>query len=172
MNAESEVWVGIYDLPKYMISSHGNVRHVSRPGLLQAHVNHRGFLTVVLYRDTEVGPVRTTKQVNRLVADVFLAPPKHRDQTAVWHIDGDLTNCHKDNLRWERRDRVLAWNDMHRTGVPKYKTPKVYDRVTGMTYKNAYDCGMATGELEASVIKKVESFMGPYEEKGRYSYVD
>jgi len=73
---------------------------------------------------------------------------------------------------WERRDRVLEWNEMHRTGRPKYETPHVKNNRTGEIYRDAYDCAMQEGELESVIMKKIElNPNGIYDETARYRYV-
>jgi hypothetical protein len=165
-----EVWVEIEGFPEYIISNLGHIRHKDRQNTnRKAYPNHQGFLTIVLFKPPSKS--RYVRHVNKLVASAFLEPPAHHDMTSVWHLDGDLLNCQADNLKWDRRDRVLEWNDMHRTTVPRYRTPNVMDNSTGRIYSSAFECGMATGEIESSVIAHVERY-GDYADRGKYRYVD
>jgi hypothetical protein len=125
-------------------------------------INDRGFPVVVLY-----GPdskTRYLRQLNNLVADAFL-PPKpvfedrgFQETAAVWHIDGDLTNCRADNLRWEPRSRVLEWNDMHRYGESRFVpvNARVKNNRTGAIYENTYECAIAEGVPESDIIWAIE----------------
>lgn len=98
--------------------------------------------------------------------------PVWDDATAIWHKDGDLSNCHYSNLMWERRDRVLEWNEMHRRGGPQYDTPPVRNNRTGEIYKDAYDCAIQEGVLESSIVWRIEKQSNSmYDESSRYRYV-
>lgn len=165
---DNEVWVVIEEFPSYMVSSHGNVRHVSHHEPRKLYSNHQGFPTLVLWKDNSAS--RYSRQVNMLVAKAFCTP-EHHTHTAVWHIDGNFENCRADNLLWDRRDRVLEWNDMQRRQAPKYKTPKVQVNATGDIYENAYWAGMATGEIETAVISHIERYPEEYIDRARYRYV-
>ena len=164
-----EEWRVIEEFPKYGVSSLGNIRNEQTGRLRSIHVNHQGFPNLVLYDSPD--PTRYIRQVNRLVAEAFLPLPEHRTLNAIWHIDGDLLNCRADNLRWDRRDRVLEWNEMQRTGTPKYRTQRVQYNRTGDIFENAYEAGMATGEIESSIIGHIEKYPEQYADRARYRYV-
>jgi hypothetical protein len=133
-------------------------------------INERGFPVVLL--SSRTSPTRYLRQINVLVAEAYLPPPLWEDCTSVWHKDGDLANCRADNLRWERRDRVLEWNDMHRRGEPQYTTPPVKNNRTGEIYKDAYDCAMQEGVLESHIVWRIEKQSGSlFDESARYRYV-
>ncbi len=164
----NEEWRPIDDFP-YLVSNFGNVVHESRPSTIRKlGLNHQGFPTLTLFHTNN--PSRYVRQVNKLVANAFLTPPEDLLETAIWHFDGDLTNCRVDNLKWERRDRVLDWNEAHRRGTPKYRTPRVMNTHTGEEYENAYECAMAEGVLEGSVIHHIETRQS-YPERGDWRYV-
>lgn len=167
---ENEEWRTIKEFPHYEISSYGRVRFKGRTNARKITINERGFPVILLSSATS--PTRYLRQVNKLVATAFLPPPSYTDSTAVWHKDGDLSNCHYSNLMWERRDRVLEWNEMHRTGKPRYQTPPVKNNRTGEIYKDAYDCAMQEGVLESSIVWRIEQqALSLYDEKARYRYV-
>jgi hypothetical protein len=167
---ENEEWQVIEELPHYMISSHGRVKHIDRIEARTVQVNERGFPVILLSsRNTAT---RYMRQINHLVAKAFLAPPLYSDCTAVWHKDGDLQNCHYSNLRWETRSHVLEWNEMHRSGRPLSNTPPVKNNRTGEIYKDAYDCAMAEGVLESYIRDRVEKQGSSlYDDNARYRYV-
>lgn len=166
---ENEEWVPIEDFPNYMISDHGRVKHVARDEVRKLTTNSRGFVVIAISRAPD--PTKYLRQVNKLVAEAFLPPPKYHDDTSVWHIDGDLQNCHVRNLMWERRDRVLEWNAMHRDKGPRYKTPPVKNNRTGMIYRNAYECAMDEKVLESYVVSRIERQASHiYDDKARYRY--
>lgn len=167
---EGEEWCEIEDLPHYMISTHGRVKRKDSDDARKVYTNDKGFPVVLLYgKDSKS---RYLRQINKLVATAFLNPPVFEDENAVWHIDGDLTNCLVSNLRWDTRGRVLDWNDMNRNTGPKFNTPKVKNNRTGKIYENAYECGLAEGRLESEVIFRVEKQARNMEDdKARYRYI-
>src|ERR1700754_2986850 len=167
-----EIWVKVEDFPQYMISNLGNIHHVDRISPRNLSINHQGFPVLTLWRENN--PTRYLRQVNQLVAQAFLPPPEQHPKyplNSVWHIDGNFLICSADNLKWDRRDRVLEWNDMQRSGEPKCRTPKVMDNRTGIIYENAYEAGMATGEIETAVIGHIEKYPEMYADKAKYRYV-
>jgi len=165
---DEEIWAPINGFPTYAISNLGNIKHVGeREVLRKTAVNHQGFPTIVLFRDS----MRYSRHVNKLVAEAFCAEPQYRDETAIWHVDGNLENCRADNLRWDRRDRVLEWNEMHRRSYPKYNTPKVQNNRTGQIYVNAYELALAEGILESTVIGHIERYPDEHADRARYRYV-
>lgn len=165
-----EEWVELEGFPDYHISNLGNIRHKDRPNTnRKAALNHQGFPTLVLFRAPD--PARYVRQINKLVALSFLEPPEYEDMTAVWHIDGDLTNCWADNLRWDTRPRVLEWNEMHRSRTPQLRTPNVMDNSNGRIYTNAFECGMAVGQIETAVVAHIERFTEEYADRAKWRYV-
>lgn len=151
---ENEQWRVIADFPHYHISNYGRVKKHDSEKARRISINDRGFPIITLYgADSKT---RYLRQINKLVADAFLHPPKFDDETAVWHLDGDLTNCRAENLRWDTRSRVLEWNEMNRTGRAKFDTPPVYNTRTGETYEDAFACAMAEGRLESEILMRCE----------------
>lgn len=167
---ENEEWRVIEEFPHYLISSHGRVKHKDRPNVRKVTVNERGFPVILLSSATS--PTRYLRQINKLVALAFLPTPIYTDNTSIWHKDGNLQNCHYSNLMWERRDRVLEWNEMHRLGTPRFDTPPVKNNRTGEIYKDAFDCAIQEGVLESSIVWRIEKQASSlYDEKSRYRYV-
>lgn len=171
ITAEGEEWRVIEGFEDYRVSSHGNVVNVERPNTYRKlNLNHRGFPTLVLFKK-EHGGSRYVRQVNKLVADAFLEPADP-SANSIWHIDGDLTNCHVDNLRWDMRARVLEWNDMHIKGQARMRTPRVMDNESGVVFNNAFECGLAMGEIESAVVAHIERYPEQYAHRARFRYVD
>lgn len=167
---ENEEWRVIEELPHYSISNYGRVK---RDGAIEARkvsVSDKGFPIVTLFgKDSKT---RYLRQINKLVAEAFLQPPFYENETAVWHIDGDLSNCNSENLKWEMRSRVLEWNEMHRSRKPQFPTPRVKNNRTGRIYANAFECGMEEGMIESSVVFRVEKQARHMEDdNARYRYI-
>lgn len=167
---ENETWRVIEEFPNYLVSNYGRIKHEDRNEPRKAQVNDKGFPTVLL--SVHSSSTRYLRQVNKLVALAFLPPPTDQRMNSVWHIDGDLTNCRSENLRWDTRPRVLEWNEMNRTHEPRYKTPAIRNNWTGKTYENALECGMAEGEVESRILWMIESQAVSLEDdNAKYRYV-
>lgn len=167
---EDEEWRSIAEFPHYDISSFGRVKHVDRNYIRKITINERGFPVVLLSSATS--STRYLRQINKLVANAFLPTPVWDDAVAIWHKDGDLSNCSVSNLKWDRRDRVIEWNEMHRVESPQYTTPPVKNNRTGEIYKDAYDCAIQEGVIESEIIWRIERQSGSmFDESARYRYV-
>lgn len=167
---ENEEWREVKELPHYMISNYGRVKRVDQLEARKVQLNDKGFPIITLYgADSKT---RYLRQINKLVATAFLPEPLYQDETAVWHLDGNLANCVLENLKWETRSRVLEWNEMHRSLEPKMRTPMVRNNRTGITYDNAFECGMAEGMLESAIVWRVERQARHMEDDAaRYRYI-
>lgn len=167
---EYEEWRPIEEFPHYLVSSLGRIKHVNRNEPRAIMENNRGVPVIILFNPP--GRHQYQRQLNTLVARAFLPEPEFRDQTSIWHIDGDFMNCRAENLRWETRPRVLEWNKMHRTRQPQYRTPQVKNNKTGVIYDNAYECAMAEGVLESTIIWRIERQASHlFDDTARYRYV-
>lgn len=107
---DPESWVPVRGYEgAYEVSSHGRVRSLDRivennggkasiKGMpLKANPDVVGYPSVALWRDGKSKTVR----VHRLVASAFVAG--EHDDLEVCHGDGDRTNNHFENLRWDTR---------------------------------------------------------------------
>lgn len=164
-----EHWVLIDDFPRYAVSSYGRIKNTVRLNSRKISLNNSGFPIIVLFGEDR--KTRYVRHINRLVANAFLPKPTYEDENQVWHRDGDLLNCHVDNLKWDTRPRVIEWNRMHREQKPKYNTPLVRSSKTDKTYRNAFDCAMDEGVLESTVIWFIEGLADQFDPTARYSYV-
>ena len=83
----------------YLISAGGVLVSYKRktPRQLATFLNRYGYLFTPLIDDSGV---RKNKTIHRLVAELYLAPPKCDNQTQVNHIDGVKTNNEVSNLEW------------------------------------------------------------------------
>jgi len=170
---ENEDWRVIEEFPDYFVSNYGRIKHKDRNEARQVAVNKQGFPVILLTNKPD--PTRYLRQVNKLVALAFLPEPQnteYADFNSVWHIDGNLANCNVENLKWETRPHVLEWNDMHRRGKPKLKTPQVKNNNTGELYESAYHCGISEGILESEIVWRIERLAhSMFAENTRYRYV-
>jgi len=167
---DNEEWKPITDFPHYAVSNRGRVRNEKTFEVRKLTISDKGFPIIMLYgADSKT---RNLRHVSKLVAQEFLSAPFYDNETAVWHIDGNLHNCDVENLRWETKGRVMEWNEMHRSMTPKLNTPKVKNNRTGITYPNAFECALAEGFLESTIVFKVERQARHMEDdSARYRYI-
>lgn len=175
---DRELWRGVVGFSKYVVSNYGAVKHLNRMEPRKCSINDKGFPIVVLFK--EDSKTRYVRQLNQLVASAFVPTTAvregtlidHVQQDHVWHRDGDLGNCRADNMMWATRAAVYEWNRMHRELTPAFKTPRVQNNRTGEIYDNAFECGMAEGELESKIMWRIEKQADTmYDDSARYRYL-
>ena len=95
-----EIWAPFPGLStKYMVSDHGNIRHVKSDKNRVLMLDKLGYLRVTL----RVGNYASkTYKVHRVVAEAFLKN-KHDGYNEVNHIDGNKANNKVSNLEWSNR---------------------------------------------------------------------
>lgn len=88
-------WLPIPGFPGYDVSDDGQVRSVRK--VLRPFTSDHGYQYVSLRRDGQT----YRRYVHRLVLTAFISePPANADGC---HNDGDPSNNHLDNLRWDSR---------------------------------------------------------------------
>lgn len=126
-----EVWKPVKDFPDYLISNHGRVRSITarkgsraniNGGLIKAHVGYQAkntpaCLKVSLRKDKKTFHTR----VHRMVLEAFVGPCPEGLEGC--HNDGDFTNNHVSNLRWDTHRANM--HDQARHGT-KSKPPILY----------------------------------------------
>jgi hypothetical protein len=110
----SEIWLPVAEFPDtYEVSSVGRVRRVTDSGkkakagdVLSPNRIKNGRMVVRLWKDGVV----VSRYVHRLVAIAFLG---NYPELEVCHADGDPTNNHLDNLRWDTHQANMRDMVMH-----------------------------------------------------------
>lgn len=115
----------------YEVSDHGNVRSLDRmtTGPSGTIRRRRGRLLRVNYSSNypmialSKNGKPSAHSIHRLVAAAFLGIPPNADELHVCHWDGDRTNNHVSNLRWDTP--TGNFEDMKRHGrVKMHDVPK------------------------------------------------
>ena len=167
---KDEEWRPVVNLEHYRVSNYGRVKKIDSEEARKPYTSDAGFPCIVLYgKDSKS---RYMRQINVLVAQAFLYPARFPNETSVWHLDGDLTNCRANNLRWDTRARTIEWNKMHRPNARRIPTPRVKNNRTGVIYADAFECGLAEGRLESEIIIRIERQARHQEDdNARYRYL-
>lgn len=108
-----EVWKTLNRIPRYEVSTKGNVRSIQKDGtpkLLKQSTSNSGYKLVCLSGHGKLN----TSYVHRLVAEVFI-PVDDVNNRIVNHKDRDKTNNTVDNLEWvTMMENLLHWTDNDR----------------------------------------------------------
>lgn len=96
MSKYSEKWKQIKEYPDYVVSNQGRIRSLHTGGILKAHDNDFGYLTVTLYNEN----MSAQCYVHRLVAKEFVPNKDISLFNQVNHIDGNKKNNDCSNLEW------------------------------------------------------------------------
>lgn len=127
---KTETWQTIpgYD-NHYQISTMGRVKSLQRTiphgnnstrtineKILRPILGNTGYLQVTLWKNHH----RNNKQIHRLVAETFLGPPPQNME--VCHNNGNRTDNHLDNLRYDTKSANAKDRNTHGTNHYKNKT--------------------------------------------------
>jgi hypothetical protein len=91
----TEEWVTLIEFPMYQINTSGEILNRKNNRRLASSINGHGIVKVGLFRDGK----QHTRSVASLVANIFVYG-RNENFNTVTHLDGDLSNCHVDNLMW------------------------------------------------------------------------
>lgn len=137
-----EIWKDIKGYEGlYQISNYGKVKSLKRGILLKPCTNHKGYLSVVLYKKSE----KCCKRIHRLVAEAFI--PNSNNKPQVNHIDCNKHNNKVDNLEWcdNSENQIHAFKNRLQTNTgnnnPRARRINQYD-LNGdfiKTWESIYD---------------------------------
>ncbi len=91
-----EIFKTIIDHTRYEVSNFGRVRNINTQKFVNAHPVTKGYLSLVLYRDSENRKIPI--KLHRVVAENFLT--KKEENYVLDHIDNDKTNNKSSNLQY------------------------------------------------------------------------
>ena len=137
------------EYPGYSISNLGQVRNDKRSTILSIVLLQSKHTYVCLMKNG----VQVKRSISKLVSESFVPIPEHRVAstfTTPIHLDGDLTNCHADNLMWRPR-----WFAMKYTRQFQLKLPiaaPVRDIQSREVFKDLWPLVMTYGLLYLDII--------------------
>lgn len=136
-----EEWRQIAAFPDYDVSNLGRVKNTKYDRILAPSVNSHGHAKVKL-----MGYGRAnTRQINHLVALLFLEPPSREDFISVIHLNGDKADCRVENLMWRPRFFTIRYHKQFETPMWKRTKVPVVDIATEIEYKTAQEAAMTFG---------------------------
>lgn len=114
--SNDERWIPIPGSEIYSMSSWGRLRNNRSQRIKKLFPNKYGTLIVVISNNSGVGS--TSHNITKFMR--LFMPPQPTPQHAIFHLDGDKTNNHVDNLAWmtnqERIKRGYKKNIRHSKG--------------------------------------------------------
>jgi len=143
----------------YEVSESGDLRRVKAASgatvgrILKPRVSHHGYKTVILRK----GGKPQTRAVHRLVATAFLGRPRKGQE--VCHNDGDPSNNHWRNLRWDTHranqfDLVRHGRHLHARKT-ECKNGHAFDQENTYIHPtNGRVCRTCTREAQARLIAR------------------
>nr|FAA03394.1 MAG TPA: hypothetical protein [Siphovirus LN-2020-2] len=142
-----ELWNEANGIPRYDVSSWGQVFDKQKFRLLKQTPDKAGYLRVKLW----IAGERKTVSVHRLVADAFYACGV--DGWEVNHIDGDRTNNHVVNLELTTRSGNMIHAFERGLAEPCYAVTRVRIRETGQIFPSTGAVDRYLGVSPGSVSK-------------------
>lgn len=144
-------WEEIEEFPGYSVHCSGVVRNDSTDRLLALQRNQHRVINVGLMK----GGVQHKRAVALLVAQAFLGPATPVTFDTPIHLDGDLSNCHVDNLMWRPRWFSLHYHKqfgrVRQPAVPKM----IQEKHTGERFHNSMHAATTFGLLDREIFQSM-----------------
>lgn len=169
----NEQWRTVKDFPLYEVSNQGRVRSnvFGKEKILKPATSKLGYKTVSLTKEKGTS-VSYTKQVHRLVAEVFIPNPE--EKTHIDHIDTNPSNNCVENLRWVTpkensanpitKERVA--NSNRKRAQEMSKVVLVYDQECNLlsAFSSSADCArkldLSQGNIACCCNGMLQSYKG------------
>jgi hypothetical protein len=161
----AEVWAPLLGYPGYSASNYGRIRNDKRL-LVLTHTalrDHRPFVKLSLHGE------QVTRNVSKLVCDAFISP--NRDWDTPIHLDGNLWNCHVDNMEWRPRWFAIKHTQQFRRRQPVYKKP-VRELDSGWIYENVWEPVLQFGLLYMGLIIAIHNETRVFPSMQKYEWVE
>ncbi len=141
----SEVWIEVYEFPKYMISTHGRLmKSITNNILKPGGITNSGYIQYHFWSDS----YRKIRYAHRLVAEAFI--DSNIEGLEVDHLDGDKQN----NCVWNL-DIVSSKVNSQRCYDKGFRAPpnmkKLQILETGEEFKSLSDCARYLNRAISSV---------------------
>jgi hypothetical protein len=163
MASRKEQWQKVEGSEIYSISSWGRIRNDHAMKIKKLFPNRYGSVIVVMTRNGGKGS--RSRNMSRIMRQWM--PPQPTPAHGLYHLDGNKTNFHEDNLVWmTNRERVL--NDIKHGRRPKSKfspglTIKEKQIISNMTNLgiSQVQIGKKIGRSNSTVSKYLSGYVSP-----------
>lgn len=110
-------WRTLDEFPGYEVSEFGQIRNAAN-GRLRTPINDRGYNLFVF----RIGGRRKSARAHTLVAKAFIGP-KPFPRAEACHCNGQKSNNHFTNIRWDTHAANCADKVVHGVSTPGEKNP-------------------------------------------------
>lgn len=144
-----ETWVPLLGYPGYSVSNLGQVRNDRRDYLLTPLIppNRRPFVRLT-YNGTQI-----SRSLSKLVCESFIPEARPNFDTPI-HYDGDLLNCHVENLAWRPRWFANQHTEQFRKRLYEYPDP-ILEIQTKEMFENCWMAVMTYGLLYLDLARSI-----------------
>lgn len=141
-------WMQIPMFPDYSVDPLGRVRNDKTDRIMALQRNQHGVVHVGLVLDGR----QYKRSVALLVAQAFLPPPTPPTFNSIIHLDGDLSNCHIDNLMWRPRWFTINYHKQFKGDLkPSINKPLVNTK-TGDHFHNSWHAATTYGLIDKEIL--------------------
>jgi hypothetical protein len=144
-----EQWAPLLGYPGYSASTLGRIRNDKRDSLLAIVLTSSQHKYVGLMKDG----IQVKRAVSKLVCETFV-PVRNPAFTTPVHFDGDLTNCHSNNLDWRPRWFAMKHTIQFKRELPTYPDP-VREIRSGELFENCWDAVFRYGLLYMDLVLSI-----------------
>lgn len=143
-------WSVLHEFPKYSVSAKGEVRRDTTGRVLKSWLNRGGHPHVGFFE----GGVQHKRSIAKLVAEAFVPNPDGPRFDTIIHRDGNLLNCHANNLLWRPRwfANMFTRQFEYRDG---FHHAPIRDVATGQVYASVWDIVVQDGVLVRDVFEAI-----------------
>lgn len=144
-------WFPLDGYPGYSANRSGQIRSERRNKVLAIGINKSKHRYVCMTLDGE----QTTRALSKIIAETFVLNPRPRQFNTPIHLDGNLANCHADNLAWRPRWFAMKYTQQFYADLPD--TRAVRERDTGEEFENLWAPVMKYGLLYMDLMRAINN---------------
>jgi hypothetical protein len=161
-----EIWMSLKDFPGYSVSNLGNVRNEKRGTEVKIVRMKSGHSYVGL----SINGVQVKRLRSRLVAETFVENPDPILFNTPIHLNGDLFDCHDDNLAWRPRWFAIRYAQQFARQTPKHLP--VIRKTTGIVYEVCWPIVTSLGVLYRDILNSCfkKNYVFPTEEMFEWTF--
>ena len=143
-------WVTIPEFPAYEANQDGDIRTVATGKMRKPTLNTTGVAQMVFRRDGR----SYTRAVAKIIADIFLDPPKYPTFDTPVNLDGDRLNNAVENLVLRPRWHAVKYFRMMEVGIME-DPRKIRNMSTGKVHRTVEDVVTTYGVLDSDIWESI-----------------